>query len=239
MARLAKFDVTFTDLPLKVHDALTDALTSKAGVTTGVKTIIRLGYLDDIGARDTVLTGRVESVVASTRYPPRGALLTGHENAAFALLNAVNLYDEKAEPEVAHVSESKPLTPAAVAALIVDKASKTAKAKAAGISVTMGGTPTPTKPSKPSYSYTRKNAFELLTSIAADFQAEVLVQDGQVLFGTNVVYPPESPIPQIPNVPAILALITGEDSLIAIKGMEASRLAEFKPLQIGCIERAA
>jgi len=238
------FEVRFKDLPIKVNKALADALGKGSGVSAGVKIIIRLGYLDDPGSRAAVLTGRVESIESATRFPPLGSLLKGHEEASFLLLNTVNLYGEEPAPDMAHIDGVSGLSPAGVARLIVNKVNEQLKGtgtpQAAGVGGTgagiqMAGKVTPDSPPLDSISDHAEDTFRLLDNIASRFDAEVLVQEGKVMFGQALQYPPSDTtlVPPVPNPAAILALITGDDSLIAIKGMDSARIAEFKPIQIG------
>ena len=221
------FEVRFKDVPLPVTQKLADALEKGSGVTAGVKIVISLGYLDDPFSHAAVLTGRVESIESAVRFPPLGSLLTGHEEASFLLLNTVDIYGEKPEPTLAHVAEQK-ISPADVAQLIVSKS---------GAKMTSGKPPDPGSPAgqpRDSIAEEAEDAFHLLDKIAARFGAEVLVQEGTVMFGPALQYPPDTGlVPPIPNPHAILALITGDDSLIAIKSMDNARLAEFKPVQVG------
>jgi hypothetical protein len=217
------FEVRFKDLPLRVGQTLADALEQGSGVTAGIKIVISLGYLDEPGSQEAVLTGRVESIESSTRFPPLGSLLTGHEDASFLLLNTAHLYDGEPASGLVHISEPA-ISPAGIAKLIVGKSG-----------AELVGTVTPPAPPA-SISDQAEDAFRLLDKIAASFGAEILAQDGKVMFGQALSYPPEtSLVPAVPNPSTILALITGDDSLITIRGngMASARLAEFKPVQIG------
>jgi hypothetical protein len=221
------FEVRFKDVPLPVTQKLADALEKGSGVTAGVKIVISLGYLDDPFSHAEVLTGRVESIESAVRFPPLGSLLTGHEEASFLLLNTVDIYGEKPKPTLAHVAEQN-ISPAAVAQLIVTKS---------GAKMISRKPPDPGSPAgqpRDSIAEEAEDAFHLLDKIAARFGAEVLVQAGTVMFGPALQYPPDTGlVPPIPNPHAILALITGDDSLIAIESMDNARLAEFKPVQVG------
>jgi hypothetical protein len=216
------FEVRFKDLPLPLSQTLADALEKGSGVTAGVRIVISLGYLDDPASQAAVLTGRVESIESASRFPPLGLLLTGHEEASFLLLNTTNLYGEDPAPDLAHVSEPT-ISPAGIAQFIVSRSN-----------AQLAGTPTPAKPQLASISAQAEDAFHLLDKIAARFGSEVLVQGGTVMFGQALQYPPVTGlVPPSPNPSAILALITGDDVLIAVNGMESARVAEFKPVQIG------
>lgn len=235
------FEVNFTDLPLKVTKALTDQLGKGTGVNGGVKVAIRLGYLDDPRSHRTVLSGRVESILASTRFPPLGTKLTGHEEASFLLLNSRTIDDGARSPGLAVLSwpKSPPdgtVTQADVAKHIVDQVN--ARLTGAG-QVQAAGQFTPAGPLQDAINDSAEDAFRLLDKVAERFGAEILVQDGQILFGQALQFPPASgPVPTIPNPAAILALITGDDSLIAVHAMDSTRLAEFTPVQIGSTSKS-
>jgi len=220
------FEVRFKDLPLQITRTLADALEKGSGVTGGVKIIIRLGYLDDPSSQSAVLTGRVEYIASTSRFPPLGSLLSGHEEASFLLLNTVNIYAEDPAPAVAHVSETN-ISPSDVAELIVGKS---------GAQMATQPPPDPGSPlakARDSIAVEAEDAFRLLDKIASMFEAEVLVQEGKVIFGQALKYPPDTGLPSAPNLTAILALITGDDSLITVKGLDTARIAEFQPVQIG------
>jgi hypothetical protein len=131
------------------------------------------------------------------------------------------LYPKDPATGPAHISENA-ITPAGAAAFI---------ARQSG--VTLAGTADPATPQLDSISDQAEEAFHLLDKIAGRFGAEILVQGGQVMFGQALQYPQSSGLPSVPNPATILALITGDDSLIATAGMDSARLAEFKPVQIG------
>ncbi|MFF1867662.1 hypothetical protein [Streptomyces sp. CB03911] len=211
------FHVTFADLPLAAHRALAAALAAKSGPQGGVGVDIRLGYLDDPSGRRTVLSGRVDAITSSTRFPPLGMRLTGYEEASYRLLARV---DPDARPPLARLS-LKESSPATAARRI---------AGSAGVAVV--GEPGPDS-FKRDLSDSAKNAFALLAGLAHRYGAELLVQEGAVQFGTAVTHPPAGGLSAPPDVAALAAAIGGEDSLVALPGMTAARLAEFKPVQLG------
>ena len=220
-----RFQVHFADPPLTVQRALSAALGSAAGADGGIAIVIRLGYLEDPGGQNTVLAGRVDTIRSSTHFPPLGALLTGYEEASFRLLTTVDINKEGGRPTLARIARES-TSPAGVASYIATQAD-----------VQLAGATTPDSPVLDSIAAEAANAFDLLDKVAARFGAEVLVQEGVVQFGTAVKYPPESGLPVPPNPAAILALLTGEDSLIAIKGMDSARMAEFRPVQLSPASR--
>lgn len=235
------FEVNFKDLPLKVTKALADGLGKGTGVSGGVKLTIRLGYLDDPGSHKPVLSGRVESMVASTRFPPLGTKLTGHEEASFLLLNSRKIDDSTLAPGLANLSWPKTppdgtITKADVAMHIVKQVND--HLNGAG-HVQVPEAFTPVDRLKDAVNESAEDAFRLLNKIAARFGAEVLVQDGQIQFGSALQFPPSTGrVPQIPNPAAIMALITGDDSLITVRSMDSTRLAEFTPVQIGTTSKS-
>lgn len=213
------FEVNLKDLPLTVTKTLADALSKGTGVSGGVKLDIRLGYLDDFGSHPTVLAGRVESIAASTRFPPLGTKLTGHEEASFLLLNSRGIDDGTPGSTRATVSWPKPpgtggATKADVAKHIVNQVNT--QLKGAG-KVQMPEPFSPVDAVKGAINDSAEDAFRLLNKIAGQFDAEILVQDGQIQFGQAIQFPPApGPVPTVPNPTAILALITGDDSLITV-----------------------
>jgi hypothetical protein len=234
------FEVNFNDLPLAVTRALADQLGRGTGVNGGVKININLGYLDDPGSHQTVLAGRVETITASTSFRPLGTKLTGHEEASFLLLNSRGLDDGKPGSPLAVLSWPKstsgsPVRQADVATHILDTVNE--QLGAAGY-VAEAGPFTPADPLAGAVNDSARDAFTLLDRLAARFGAEILVQDGQLLFGQALQFPPDdTTVPAIPNPAAILALVTGDDSLICVRNMETARLAEFTPVQIGSTSR--
>lgn len=230
------FEVNLKDLPLTVTKTLADALSKGTGVSGGVKLDIRLGYLDDFGSHPTVLAGRVESIAASTRFPPLGTKLTGHEEASFLLLNSRGIDDGTPGSTRATVSWPKPpgaggATKADVAKHIVDQVNT--QLKGAG-KVRVPEPFSPVDAVKGAINDSAEDAFRLLNKIAGQFDAEILVQDGQIQFGQAIEFPPApGPVPTVPNPTAILALITGDDSLITVSSMDSTRLAVFTPVQVG------
>ncbi|MGW6915290.1 hypothetical protein ACWGB8_15950 [Kitasatospora sp. NPDC054939] len=217
-----RFDLHFAALPLSAQRALGSELSGERGERKGGTEItITLGYLESSGSRKAVLTGRVDSMTVSKRLPPLGVRLSGYEEASFKLITTRKVDDRGARPEMARAVEED-TTPAKVAARIVKAAEVELAEKA-----------TPTEPQRPSINVDAPNAFGLLEELARQYDAELLVQDGKVQFGTAVTYPPSSGLPVVPNPAAVLALISGEDSLLAPRGMTTARLAEFQPIQVG------
>jgi hypothetical protein len=221
-------ELRLKDLPVAVQEKLADGLTGGKG-KDGVKVQVHLGYLDDpFGGRGQVLEGRIESLAASTRFPPLGVVLQGHEEAAFKLLGTTALGGEKPAPSRAHLAVEKATPEKAVKQIL----------GAAGVEGS--GKVSPTKPTR-DFNLDAENAFAMLREAARILDAEVLVQEGKALFAQALTYPPETGlIPVPPNPAAVLALITGEDSLIALKGdkgMVTAQLAEFRPVQIGSSKR--
>jgi hypothetical protein len=257
-----EFDVRLDNLPLNVSQSLQSAVASAisaaaatdSGVGTdagGVKIVISLGYLDDPDSKAAVLTGLVESIEPTATFPPLGLRLGGHETASFLLLNTVNIYHEKPTKHVAHISEpgqpsGSAVSPADLAKLIVTQSgAKIAAAAAAPLALSQDPITSPLR--DPNTGEAVKvtadagNAFELLRNVASRFSAEILVQEGVVMFGQAVQYPAPSGtgVPLI-NPAAVLAMITGDNSLIAVtrSGLTGARLAEFKPAQIASTSRS-
>ncbi len=259
IGQLSAFDVRLDNLPLNVNQAIGSALakaTSAAkdtGIGTdagGVPIVIKLGYLDDPGSQAAVLSGLVEEIVPTSTFPPLGLQLSGHEKASFFLRNTVNIYHEKAKPRVAHISEpgsesGSAVSPADLAKLIVKQSGAQMAAAAAPLALGQDPITSPLKDPKTGAAIKitaeAVNAFELLRNIANRFGAEILVQEGVVMFGRAVQYPPPSGsgVPLI-NPAAVLAMITGDNSLIAVtgSGLVGARLAEFKPAQITSTSRS-
>jgi hypothetical protein len=80
-------EMGLSNLPLPIQEMLAAGLTGGKG-KDGVKVLVHLGYLDDpLSGQGQVFEGRIESLEAATRFPPLGVALSGHEEAAFALLN--------------------------------------------------------------------------------------------------------------------------------------------------------
>ncbi|MFJ6575581.1 hypothetical protein ACIQMY_06395 [Streptomyces sp. NPDC091368] len=217
IGRPASFDVTFTDLPLDVHQRLASALGDGTGADGGIDVDIHLGYLDDSASRQIVLSGRVEAVRSATRYPPLGMRLAGYEEAAYRLLARV---DPGTTPPVAKLSMTCANPAEAVKRV----------AGLAGVDVV--GRPDPDTGER-EIAKQAVNAFALLAELAAQFGAEVLVQDGTVQFGKAVTHPPKGPLPAVPDLAALASALGGEDSLVVLGSMTPVRLAEFKPVDLG------
>ncbi|WP_395358467.1 hypothetical protein ACHGLA_01645 [Streptomyces sp. YH02] len=214
------FVITFADLPLSVHEALTAELAKKPDPDGGVDVVIRLGYLDDPSGRKVVLDGRVDEIRSATRFPPLGMRLSGHEEAAYRLLNHT---DPGSEPRRAAISKEK-TTPYEAAKYI---------AELAGVEVE--GPKDPDAPERP-ISRKEKNSFVLLKAMASDFGHEILVQDKTVQCGSTLSHPPsESRFPLIPPDAVLKAMMLAEDTLVAHATMTVARLAEFKPQRLEAV----
>ncbi|MEU2549621.1 hypothetical protein ABZ618_30060 [Streptomyces roseolus] len=218
------FDITFADLPLDLHKKLTGALAEKkAGPEGGIDVDIHLGYLDDPSGREVVLSGRVDAIRSTTRYPPLAIRLTGYEEAAYRLLART---DPGSDPPRAGFSLPE-TTPHDAATHI---------AGLAGVDVV--GSPEPCAYLR-EITKTGKNAFALLRAVADQYAYEILVQDGTLQCGKNVVHPPAGRFPDIPPVAALAAAIGGEECLVVPKTMTVARLAEFRPAQLGTVGKQA
>ncbi|NUR25886.1 MAG: hypothetical protein HOV83_08580 [Catenulispora sp.] len=225
VGQLHQFWVTFRDLPYEVHKSVTQALARKPK-GDGVPVVINLGYLDTVGgvgAGTTVLDGYVDGVQYPRDSPASlGVRMTGYEKAAFKLLNTP---DGSGAQKMAHISGEKQ-SPIELAEQI---------AGSAGLKLATRTDPRPDLTAKlPAWAKDAPNTYQLLQLLAADCDAEVLVQDGEVQFGSAVQSPAKAGLfPAIPDPGSLLALLTGEDSLIAVKGVQGARLAEFRPMTFG------
>ncbi len=181
-----RFDITFADLPLDLHEKLTSALgEKKAGPEGGVDVDIHLGYLDDPSGRDVVLSGRVDAIKSTTRYPPLAIRLTGYEEASYRLLAHT---DPGSDPPRAGFSLPG-TTPHDAAKHI---------AGLAGVDVV--GLPEPCAYLR-EITRTGKNAFALLRAVADQYGYEILVQDGTVQCGKTLAHPPAGRFPDVPRSP--------------------------------------
>ena len=257
----SEFDVRLDNLPLKVNQAIGNAMAKANSAAAaknsglgkdaaGVPVVIRLGYLDDPGSQATVLSGLIEAIEPTTTFPPLGLRLRGHETASFLLLNTVNIYHEPRTPDVAHISEPKTesgsaVSPADLAKLIVTQSGFQLATAAAPLAPGQDPLTSPLQDPKTGaavkVTVDAENAFYLLRNIAARYGAEILAQEGVVMFGQAVQYPaPSGPGVPLVNPAAILAMITGDNSLIAVtgNGLVSARLAEFKPAQITSTSRS-
>jgi hypothetical protein len=258
----SEFDMRLDNLPLSVNQAIGAAMakansaaaaaaSGRGPDAAGVAIIIRLGYLDDPDSQATVLSGRIEAIEPTTTFPPLGLRLRGHETASFLLVNTVNIYNERPARDVAYISEpgtesGRAVSPADLATLIVTQSGFKITSPAAA-PLAPGQDPITTPLTDPNTGAAIKvtaeaeNAFYLLRNIAARYGAEILAQEGTVIFGQAVQYPPPSGlgVPLI-NPAAVLAMITGDNSLIAVtgSGLVGARLAEFKSVQISSTSRA-
>ncbi|GHJ93384.1 hypothetical protein SNE510_29030 [Streptomyces sp. NE5-10] len=210
----ARFDITFEDLPLDLHKTLTEALGKKPGPDGGIPVDIRLGYLDDPSSREVALSGRVDTIRSSTRFPPLAMRLSGVEEAAYKLLNHT---EPGSDPPRATLAKRE-ATPYEAAKYIAERAK-----------VELKGPEEPGAPARP-ISRTGKNSFELLKGMASDFGYEILVQDGAVQCGLTLSDPPKrSRFPVIPKDALLKAMMLAEECLVAHETMTVARLAEFKP----------
>ncbi|WP_077194149.1 hypothetical protein [Streptomyces lydicus] len=216
-----KFDIHLAALPLSAHRTLAGALTGERGTDGGVEVEITLGYLESPGSRKPVLTGRVDGMTVSERFPPLGVKLTGYEEAAFKLLTTRNILGKDGKPRAAQLSAVN-VTPAQAADAIVTMAH-----------ATLADGATPKEPRRPGINLDGRNAFDLLEQLAGQYDAEVLVQEGVVQFGTAVTHPATTGPALPPDPTAVLALLNGEDSLIVPGSKATARLAEFEPVQAG------
>ncbi|MGF1430788.1 hypothetical protein [Kitasatospora sp. LaBMicrA B282] len=217
-----EFRLQVAALPLDAHRRLAKALTGRRGDPTGaVEVEITLGYLESPASRSCVLKGTVDGMTVSRRYPPLGVLLTGFERAAFQLVTTCDLGHGPGTSGPAHYAREQ-VTPAEAAREIVDRA---------GGRLADGATPT--VPRRATINLDAPNAFAALEQLAGAYGAELLVQDGTVQFGTAVSFPPSGPGPTVPPAPAaVLALLTGEESLLVPAAGLSTRLAEFEPVQV-------
>ncbi len=255
-----EFDVRLDNLPVHVNQAIGAAMAQANSAAAaagsglgpdaaGVPIVIKLGYLDDPGSQAIVLSGRIATIEPTTTFPPLGLRLSGYETASFLLINTVNIYNERPPRNVAHISEpgtesGSAVSPAALAKLIVTRSGFQMAAAAAPLA--QGQDPITSPLQDPATGVAVQvtadaaNAFYLLRDIATRYGAEILVQEGTVLFGQAVQYPPPSGlgVPLV-NPAAILAMITGDNSLIAVtgSGLVSARLAEFKPVQVTSASR--
>jgi hypothetical protein len=216
------FEIRFANLALTARNAIADALARQVDTDPGVEVLISLGYLDDPSSRKLVLRGRVDTLQGTARFPPLGALVTGYEEASYRLLNARTVDAGGSQPDLAHLSASDGATPAVAVQTILNAAGHLA----------LDGTVTPSE-TLSAFNEDAENAFNLLDAVAERAGAEILVQEGKVQFGVAVTSPVPSGIPTPPNITALLALLTREDSLIAVEKADGARLAEFKPFTIG------
>ncbi len=255
-----EFDVRLDNLPVHVNQAIGAAMAQANSAAAaagsglgpdaaGVPIVIKLGYLDDPGSQAIVLSGRIATIEPTTTFPPLGLRLSGYETASFLLINTVNIYHERPPRNVAHISEpgtesGSAVSPADLAKLIVTRSGFQMAAAAAPLA--QGQDPITSPLQDPATGVAVQvtadaaNAFYLLRDIATRYGAEILVQEGTVLFGQAVQYPPPSGlgVPLV-NPAAILAMITGDNSLIAVtgSGLVSARLAEFKPVQVTSASR--
>lgn len=220
-------------LPVPVQDQLADGLKgSKA--EAGMKVEVKLGYLDEPWNRPRTFAGRIELIEAQGGNSKWGMLLpgqvilTGTEEAAFQLKHKKAMNGEE-KPKKATLSLKDAYARLWVAEVL----------SPAGLTVTGDVEWIPADDEPDIKTRTRNleggNAFELLTKVAEMFNAEALVQDGKVLFGSNLKYPPDGALPSVPDPSLLASFFLNGDSLIALntdKGLVAASLAEFKPFQL-------
>jgi hypothetical protein len=226
--------ITIKDLPVPVQDKFADAFKGDKA-DAGMKVEVKLGYLDEPWNRPVTFAGRIETVEAQSGNAkwgmllPESVILTGTEEAAFTLQATKAMNGEKDKPKKATLSLDKVTAEEAVQKVLQPaKLTVTGKVEV----VPPEGEPKITKLTR---NLEGGNAFELLSKLAEVLNAEALVQDGKVLFGSNLKYPPDGALPSIPDPSLLASFFLNGDSLIALntdKGMVAAPLAEFKPFQV-------
>jgi hypothetical protein len=231
--------ISIKDLPVPIQDKIATGLNGKG--KDGLKVTVKLGYLDEPWNHAVVFAGRIESSEAAGRNLPTSILLTGTEEAAFKL-QAAKKVDQTEGKDSGQQQAILSMSKTTKAEDAVDKLIKAANA-GPGDAVKLLGKVEWVPPEGAPAALTREvqatgaNAFVLLNKVAEIFNAEALVQDGSVVFGSNLKYPPDTgPLPTLPNPSAVLAFITRGDNLIALnsdKGMVSAQLADFKPFLIG------
>jgi hypothetical protein len=230
--------ITIKDLPVPVQDKLADGLKGDKA-KAGMKVEVKLGYLDEPWNRPVAFGGRIELIEAQGGNSqwgmllPESVILTGTEQAAFTLQATKAMNGEKDEPKKATLSLDTVTPEEALQKILTAaklKAPSTAPAKVEVVPAEGESTIT---------TLTRNleggNAFELLTKLAEVLNAEALVQDGEVLLGSNLRYPADAALPSLPDPTLLASFFLKGDSLIALntnKGMVAAPLAEFKPFQV-------
>ncbi|WP_037684192.1 hypothetical protein [Streptomyces griseus] len=235
LGRVDKFTIELAALPLAAHRALAGALGGRGDANGTAEVEITLGYLDAPTSRQAVLTGRVTGLGVSEQFPPLGVCLTGYEEAAFRLIAATGAGGGSplgggtpalpggagGKTGLAHYA-ARDTTPAAAAKAIVERSGGTLADGA-----TPAGQPRDINLDGP-------NDFELLKTLARQYGAELLVQDGTVQFGTAVTHPPTGPGLSVPPDPSsALAALASEDALIVPETGTIAQLAAFKPIQAG------
>jgi hypothetical protein len=231
--------ISIKDLPVPVQDKIITGLNGKG--KEGLKVTVNLGYLDEPKNQGVAFAGRIESAEAAGRNLPSSILLTGTEEAAFQLQAATQVGDDKekadGQQKQAILSMPKDTTAEQAVNKLIDAANK-----GAGDKVKLLGKVEVVPPAGAPAGLTREvqisgaNTFVLLTKVAEIFNAEALVQDGAVVFGSNLKYPPDAgPLPTLPDPTTVLAFIARGDNLIVLnsaKGMVSAQLADFKPFLI-------
>jgi hypothetical protein len=220
-------------LPVPVQDKLADGL--KRGGKAGMKVTVKLGYLDEPWNRPVAFDGRIELIEAQGGNSqwgmllPAQVILTGTEEAAFKLQAQKAMNGEKEEPKKATLSLDQE-TPEKAVQRVLGPAKLTVTGKVEVV---------PAEGESEITTLTRNleggNAFELLTKLADPLNAEALVQDGMVLFGSNLKYPADAALPFVPDPSLLASFFLKGDSLIVLNtnnGMVAAPLAEFKPFQL-------
>jgi hypothetical protein len=240
--------ISIKDLPVPVQEQLATALNGNG--KNGLKVVVRLGYLDEPWNQAEVFAGRIESLEAAGRNLPSSILLSGTEEAAFRL-QATTQVDKLADDKAKAGGQGKQailsIAADATAKDAVERVVKAANATGSGTAVELpkevATVPLAGAPPPKEVQLTGANAFVLLTKVAERFNAELLVQDGKVLLGSNLKYPPDAgPLPTPPNPAAVLAFIILDDNLVALnsaKGMISAQLADFKPFQLSASKQKA
>lgn len=214
------FTIEVLNLPLKDTKSLSAKLEAASeGADGGVPATIELGYFDG-GPKGKVLEGRIDRIEVAVRDRPVVTILSGHELAGHKLLRTTKVADAPSPPAKLSARTETPL-PALVETI----------RKAADIPI--DGKVEPADVTFKSLALDGENALDLLEKLADDVGAEWYVQDGKLAFGTAIESPMPGPIPAIPNPAAILKLLGGGDTLVALASMTPAPLAKLTPLTLG------
>jgi hypothetical protein len=227
--------IAIKDLPVKVQDQIAAGLNGDKG-KDGLKVEVKLGYLDERSSLASVFVGRIETSEAAGFRLPTAILLSGTEEAAFKL-QAVKEVDEGQKP--AKLGMPKTTADDAVNRLLGLAKPPFGKIDKIHWVAAEGEDPTS---QKRDVHIDGANAFVLLNKLAEIFNAEALVQDGKVAFGSNLTVPPDASPPTLPDLSRVRAFITREDILVALasdKSMVTAQLADFSPFQIGGAKKKA
>jgi hypothetical protein len=210
------FHAEIPNLPLEKSRALAQAIEgSEPGPDGGIPVSIELGYLDG-GPKAAVVTGRADRVWTE-ESTGMATVVEGYERAAFRMVKATRA--SRGGPPTSISNEGKAVTTTQVVKEILAPAG-----------LEPAGLVSPADVTFSTISMVGENTFDLLEAFAKRVGAEILIQDGQALFGTAVAFPLGGPLPAVPDPSALARLLTAEDSLITIDPVGTGRLAEFKPL---------